>query len=94
MVPMALQSLGLLTLRIGPDIGTSCQKGDAAVNGIAYEVYQQPAYDSTRSFRQARSTLPDMKCQQWLFLDANTGQEIGAISPPLDLSARARTLGS
>jgi hypothetical protein len=79
-------ALGLLTRPIGPDCRPSCEKGDTVLNGIAYDVYQRLAYGFMRNFCPAGSTLPDWKCQQWLFLDANTGQDIGQISPPPDRS--------
>jgi hypothetical protein len=79
-------ALGLFTLPIGPDCGPSCEKGDAVVNGYAYTVYQRLAYGFSRNFCPAGSTAPDWKCQQWLFLDANTGQEIGQLIPPPDRS--------
>ncbi len=77
-------ALGLLTRPIGPDCGPSCEKGDTVLNGIAYDVHQRLAYGFMVNYCPAGSTLPDWKCQQWLFLDANTGQDIGQISPPPD----------
>lgn len=44
-------SLGLLTRPIGPDIGPSTRKGDAVINGIAYDIYQRLAYGFMRDFR-------------------------------------------
>jgi hypothetical protein len=82
-------ALGLFTLPIGPDCGPSCSNGNTVVNGYAYTVYQRLAYGFMRSYCPAGSTAPDWKCQQWLFLDANTGQEIGQISPPPDRSGNA-----
>ncbi len=79
-------ALGLFTLPIGPDCGVSCEKGNTVVNGVAYSVYQQLAYGFMVNHCPAGSTLPDWKCQQWLFLDANTGQEIGQLIPPPDRS--------
>ncbi len=84
-------ALGLLTRPIGPDCGPSCQKGDTVLNGIAYDVYQRLAYGFMRNFSPPGSTLRDWKCQQWLFLDANTGQDIGQISPPPDRSGSTPT---
>jgi hypothetical protein len=75
-------ALGLFTLPIGPDCGPSCEKGDAVVNGIAYDKYQRLAYGFMRYLCPAGSTAPDWQCQQWLFLDANTGQDIGQLVPP------------
>jgi len=82
-------ALGLLTRPIGPDIGPSSQKGDAVINGIAYEFYERLAYGFMRDFRPPGSTLPDWKGQQWLFLDANTGQHLEGLSPPPDRSHSA-----
>jgi hypothetical protein len=82
-------ALGLLTRPIGPDCGPSCQKGDAVIDGIAYDIYQRLAYGFMRSWCPPGLTLPDWKCQQWLFLDANTAEEIGNISPPPDRSRSA-----
>jgi hypothetical protein len=83
-------ALGMLTRPIGPDIGPSSQKGDAVINGIAYDLYQRLAYGFMRDFLPAGSTLPDWKGQQWLFLDANTGQHLGGLSPLPDRSRSAR----
>ena len=86
-------ALGLLTRPIGPDIGPSTQHGDAVINGIAYDLYQRLAYGFMRDFRPAGSTLPGWKGQQWLFLDANTGEYVGGIYPPPDRS-RSTKAGS
>jgi hypothetical protein len=75
-------ALGLFTLPIGPDCGPSCSNGNTVVNGIAYTVYQQLAYGFMVNRCPAGSTRPDWQCQQWLFLDANTGQDIGQLVPP------------
>ncbi|MGI9004923.1 MAG: hypothetical protein ACR2FU_01760 [Streptosporangiaceae bacterium] len=75
-------ALGLFTLPIGPDCGPSCENGNTVINGIAYTVYNQLAYGFSINRCPAGSDAPDWQCQQWLFLDANTGQDIGQLVPP------------
>src|SRR6266568_1059177 len=74
-------ALGRLTRPIGPDCGPNCEKGDTVLNRIAYDVYKRLAYGFMVNRCPAGSTAPDWQCQQWLFLDANTGQEIGNLGP-------------
>jgi hypothetical protein len=72
--------LGLFTLPIGPDCGTTCS-GDPVQNGIAYTALNQLAYGysspgGTCVRGNSANPLPDVKCTDWLFVDANTGHMI------------------
>jgi hypothetical protein len=78
--------LGLFTLPIGPDCGTTCS-GDPVQNGIAYTALNQLAYGysspgDTCVRGNSANPLPDVKCTDWLFVDANTGHMIVGMSQP------------
>jgi hypothetical protein len=70
--------LGLLTLPTGPDCGSECQ-GLIIQNGMAYQALNQLAYGYSWSVCPASSTLPDVNCLRWIFLDANTGHMIDGV---------------
>jgi hypothetical protein len=76
--------LGLFTLPIGPDCGTTCS-GDPVQDGIAYTASNQLAYGysspgDTCVRGNSANPLPDVKCTDWLFVDANTGHMIVGMS--------------
>ena len=72
--------LGLFTLPIGPDCGTTCS-GDPVQNGIAYTALNQLAYGyswpaGTCGGSSPVDPAPPVPCTEWLFIDANTGHMI------------------
>jgi hypothetical protein len=78
--------LGLFTLPIGPDCGATCS-GDPVQNGIAYTALNQLAYGysspgDTCVRGNSANPLPDVKCTDWVFVDANTGHMIVGMSQP------------
>ena len=72
--------LGLLTLPVGPYCGAECH-GLIVKNGIAYTVLNQLAYGYRWSVCPPGSTLPAVRCNSWIFLDASTGQMIDGVLP-------------
>ncbi len=78
--------LGLFTLPIGPDCGTTCSN-DPVQNGIAYTALNQLAYGysspgGTCVRGNSVTVLPDVPCTDWVFVDANTGHMIVGMSQP------------
>ena len=71
--------LGLLTLPVGP-AGAEGTGGLATYNGEAYTAYNELAYGySWRSCPASTLPIPvsaSNPCIEWLFLDANSGQQI------------------
>jgi len=72
--------LGLFTLPIGPDCGTTCS-GDPVQNGIAYRSLNQLAYGyswpgGTCGGTNPVDPAPAVPCTEWIFIDANTGHMI------------------
>lgn len=76
-------SLGSLTIPVGPDCGTDCERGNTVVNGIAYSALNELAYGYEGTTCPAGSNLPADQCTNWMFLDANTGNLIIEIGPPM-----------
>jgi len=78
--------LGLFTLPIGPNCGATCS-GDPVQNGIAYTALNQLAYGYSSpggSCVRGNSANPgpDVKCTDWVFVDADTGHMIVGMSQP------------
>lgn len=69
--------LGLYTMPVGPYCGEECD-GLIEHNGTVYTVYQELAYGflETNACPDGYS-VPDVHCDRWTFLDANTGAFIG-----------------
>jgi hypothetical protein len=82
--PDVTVQLGLITQPIGPYCGPECD-GHPVVNGIAYTALNQLAYGYYWSSCPNSTSLPETECQNWFFLDANTGDLItGALPAPDD----------
>jgi hypothetical protein len=78
--PNTTVQLGLLTLPVGPYCGAECH-GLIVKNRIAYTVLNQLAYGYRWSACPPGSTLPAVRCNSWIFLDASTGQMIDGVMP-------------
>ena len=76
--------LGLFTLPIGDasDCGGGCSHATIA-NGIAYTWLNKLVYGLRAWECPAKSTKPAWQCTEWDFLDANTGEMIAGIGPPM-----------
>ena len=67
--------LGALTEAVGPYCGTECDMW-TTVNGISYRALNELAYGYYWSTCPNGTSLPVTACENWLFLDANTGKLI------------------
>jgi hypothetical protein len=76
--PNTTVQLGLLTLPVGPYCGAECH-GLIVENGIAYTALNQLVYGYGWSVCPPGSTLPALRCNRWIFLDASTGQMIDGV---------------
>ena len=73
--------LGLLTLPVGPDCGPECEHGNIVRGGMVYSALNQLAYGYSWSTCPAGSSLPAIRCTEWIFLDAGTGLMIAGVLP-------------
>jgi hypothetical protein len=74
--------LGALTEAVGPYCGTGCDMW-TTVNGISYRALNELAYGYYWSTCPNGTSLPVTACENWLFLDANTGKLITGALPRL-----------
>ncbi len=79
----ATVQLGSLTDPVGPYCGVSCDMWQT-VAGISYRAYKTLAYGY-----YGRSCPPDSQderdCQNWTWLDANTGKMITGVAPRMGI---------
>jgi len=74
--------LGKLTEEVGPYCGKGCDMW-TTVNGISYRALNELAYGYYWSSCPNGTSMPTIACQNWLFVDANTGKLItGALALP------------
>lgn len=66
---------GSFTDPIGPYCGAECDVWQT-VNGISYRALHELAYGYYWSTCPSGSALPAVECQNWFFVDANTGKMI------------------
>ena len=76
----ATVEIGSLTDPVGPYCGTSCDSWQT-IDGISYRAYGELAYGYYWSTCPAGSNDPVIDCQNWTFLDANTGALIIGVMP-------------
>jgi hypothetical protein len=76
----ATVEIGSLTDPVGPYCGTGCDMW-TTVNGISYRALNELAYGYYWSSCPAGSNDPVLECQNWTFLDANTGALIIGVMP-------------
>jgi hypothetical protein len=70
--------LGTITEEVGPYCGTGCDMW-TTVNGISYRALNELAYGYYWSSCPNGTSLPATACQNWFFVDANTGKFISGV---------------
>jgi hypothetical protein len=70
--------LGAITEEVGPYCGTGCDMW-TTVNGISYQALNELAYGYYWSSCPNGTSLPATACQNWFFVDANTGKLITGV---------------
>ena len=70
--------LGAITVKVGPYCGTGCDMW-TTVNGISYQALNELAYGYYWSSCPKGTSLPATACQNWFFVDANTGKLITGV---------------
>jgi len=79
--------IGLLTVPVGPDCGPECEKNNIVRDGYVYSTVDKLVYSFMYDYCPAGSDLPAVQCQQWMFIDANTGENVIQIGPAPSSSA-------
>jgi hypothetical protein len=74
--------LGTITEEVGPYCGAGCDMW-TTVNGISYRALNELAYGYYWSSCPNGTNRPVTACENWFFLDANTGKLITGALPRL-----------
>lgn len=85
--------LGTITQEVGPYCGTECDMW-TTVNGISYRALNELAYGYYWSSCQNGTNLPETACENWFFVDANTGNLITGALPRLGPAGPSATSSS